>query len=88
MMRIVWTIALALGLILAAGAAWALTEADTGTEWAQAPTPQKIRLANILSRQLGGDPLAYVKCLDETFGGGANATMTIQAAAQDCRAKQ
>ncbi len=79
---------LALGLLLAAGPAWALTEADTGAEWVQAPTPQKIRLGNILSRQLGGDPLAYVKCLDETFGGGANATMTIQAAAQDCRAKQ
>ena len=80
--------ALALGLVLAAGSAWALVEADTGTEWNQAPTPQKIRLANILSRQLGGDPLAYVKCLDETFTGGANGTMTIQDAAQQCRAKQ
>ncbi len=79
---------LAFGLLLAAGPAWALTEADSGTEWVQAPTPQKIRLANILSRQLGGDPLAYVKCLDDIFGGGANATMTIQAAAQECRAKQ
>ena len=80
--------ALALGVVLAAGPAWALSEADTGTEWMQAPTRQRIQVANVLSRQLGGDPLAYVKCLDETFAGGANATMTIQAAAQECRAKQ
>ena len=88
-MRTVRTSALALGLILAAGAAWALSEADTGLEWVAAPTRQKIQVANILSRQLGGDPLAYVKCLDEMFPpGGANLTVTIQAAAQECRAKQ
>ncbi len=79
---------LALGLILAAGTAWALTEADTGAEWVQAPTPQKIRLANLLSRELGGDPLAYVKCLDDTFAGGANAAMIIRDAAVQCRARQ
>ena len=81
--------ALALGLALAAGPAWALSEADTGVEWQQAPTPQRIRLANILSRQLGGDPYAYVKCLDEMFAPGApNLNITVKDAAQQCQAKQ
>ncbi len=80
---------LALGLILAAGTAWALTEADTGTEWVQAPTPQKIQVANILSRELGGDPWAIRSCLDQIFTPGSpNLTMSIRDAAQQCRAKQ
>ena len=79
---------LALGLILAAGPAWALTEADTGRLWLQAPSPQKIRLANILSRELGGDPQAYLACLDQTFADPANESMTIRDAAQQCREKQ
>lgn len=79
---------LALGLVLAAGPAWALTEADTGKEWVQSPTPQKIRLANILSRGLGGDPQAYVGCLDKTFADPANGGMAIREAAQQCREKE
>ncbi len=81
--------ALALGLALGAAPAWALSEADTGTEWLQAPNPQKNGLANILSRQLGGDPWAYVKCLDEMFTPGSpNLSMTIMDAARQCKAKQ
>jgi hypothetical protein len=79
---------LALGLALAAGPAWALSDADTGGQWLQAPMPQKIAVANILSRQFGGDPMAYVQCLDQTFAGGANASMTIRDAAQQCQPKQ
>jgi len=77
-----------LGLGLAAGTAWALSEADTGAEWVQAPSPQKIQVANILSRQLGADPWKLVQCLDQTFAGGANPTLTIRDAAQQCRARQ
>lgn len=80
--------ALALGLALAAGPAWALTDADTGEAWQAAPTRQKIQLANILSRQLGGDPQAYVTCLDALFAQRANQPMLIRDAAQQCRPKQ
>ncbi len=74
--------------LVAAGPAWALSEADTGAEWVQAPSPQKNQVANILSRQLGADPWKLVQCLDQTFAGGANVPMTIKDAAQQCRAKQ
>lgn len=77
-----------LGLALAAGPAWALSEADTGAEWVQAPSPQKVAVSNILSRQIGGDPWKLMQCLDQMFAGGANASMTIRQAAQQCRAQQ
>ena len=44
------------GLFLMAGPAWALSDADNGGQWVQAPTRQKIQVADILSRDLGGDP--------------------------------
>ncbi len=79
--------ALALGLALAAGPAWALTDADTGQAWQAAPTRQKLQVANILSRDLGGDPQAYVKCLDEMFAKSENQSLSIRDAAQQCRGK-
>jgi hypothetical protein len=80
--------ALIVGLILTAGVAWALSEADTGTLWAQAPSNQKIQVANLLSRELGGDPWKYVQCLDAIFGDAANAKLTIREAAGQCKARQ
>jgi hypothetical protein len=79
---------LTLGMALVPGWAWAIVGADTGVQWAAATPQQRIALANILSRQLGGDPQAYVQCLDAMFAGGANANVTIQDAAKECRAKQ
>jgi hypothetical protein len=81
--------ALALGAVLAAGPAWALSDADTGGEWLQAPAAQKIQVANILSRELGGDPYAIRSCLDQMFTPGSpNLTMLIRDAAQQCRDKK
>ena len=48
--------AVTVGLVLLAGLAWALSDADSGALWVQARSPQKIQVANILSRELGGDP--------------------------------
>ena len=80
--------ALVVGLVLAASLAWALSDADTGGQWIQAPTPQKIQVANIVSRELGGDPMMYVQCLDKTFSDPKNASMSIREAAQQCKAQQ
>jgi len=60
-------VALVLTVVLAAGLAWALSDGDTGAVWVQAPSKQKIQVANILSRELGGDPWKYVQCLDKIF---------------------
>jgi len=80
---------LATGLALAAGPAWALVEADTGAEWLQASSREKIALANILSRALGGDPWAYVQCLDKIFTPGSpNLSLSIGEAARQCKARQ
>jgi hypothetical protein len=76
------------GLILATGVAWALVDADTGALWVQASSQQKIQVANILSRELGGDPGKYVQCLDKTFADPKNARMTIREAAQQCKTQQ
>ncbi|MFI5338722.1 MAG: hypothetical protein ACHQ7N_02650 [Candidatus Methylomirabilales bacterium] len=80
--------ALVVGLALAAGPAWALSDADTGTQWVQASSRQKIEVANILSRGLGGDPGKYVQCLDKAFADPKNAGMTIREAAQQCKSQQ
>ncbi len=71
--------------ILTAGLAWALTDADTGGQWVQAPSPQKIQVANILSRDLGGDPGKYMQCLDKVFADPKNASMSIREAARQCK---
>ena len=74
--------------ILTAGLAWALSDADTGGQWVQAPSPQKIQVANILSRDLGGDPGKYVQCLNKVFADPMNANMSIREAAQQCKNQQ
>ena len=84
--KLIGGMVLAAGLV--AGPTWALTDADSGREWMGAPSPQKVRLANLLSRELSGDPLAYVKCLDEVFANPNNQAMTIREAAMQCKAKQ
>lgn len=81
-------VAVIAGLILTAGLAWALSDADTGARWVQGSSQQKIQVANILSRELGGDPWKYVQCLDKTFADPAKATMTIRDAAKECKAQQ
>ena len=80
--------ALIVSLVLTAGPAWALVDADIGALWVQASSPQKIQVANILSRELGGDPLKYLQCLDKTFSDPKNASMSIREAAQQCKAQQ
>jgi len=66
-----------------------LPEADTGAEWLQAGNQQKMAVANILTRELGGDPYALRTCLDQMFTPGSpNLTMPIRDAAQQCKAKQ
>jgi len=80
--------ALIVSLARGAGLAWALSDADTGVQWVQASSRQKIQVANILSRGLGGDPGKYVQCLDKTFADPKNAGMTIQEAAQQCKSQQ
>jgi hypothetical protein len=78
---------LIVSLVLATGPAWALVDADTGALWVQASSRQKIQVANILSRELGGDPLKYLQCLDKTFADPKNASMSIREAAQQCKAQ-
>ena len=80
--------ALIVGLVLATGVAWALSDADTGALWVQAPSPQRIQVANILSREMGGDPWKYLVCLDKVFADPANIKLTIRDAAQRCKAQQ
>jgi hypothetical protein len=80
--------ALIVGVVLAAGPAWALSDADTGIHWVQASSRQKIQVTNILSRELGGDPGKYVQCLDKMFADPAKVTMTIRDASQQCKAQQ
>lgn len=80
--------AVTVALVLLAGPAWALSDADSGALWVQARSPQKIQVANILSRELGGDPWKYVQCLDKIFTDPANAKMTIRDAAEQCKAQQ
>ena len=75
-------------ILTTTGVAWALSEADTGNLWAQAPSNQKIQVANMLSQELGGDPWKYVQCLDAIFGDAANAKLTIRDAAEQCKARQ
>jgi hypothetical protein len=80
--------AVTVGLVLLAGLAWALSDADSGALWVQARSPQKIQVANILSRELGGDPWKYVQCLDKIFTDPANTKLTIRDAAEQCKAQQ
>jgi hypothetical protein len=76
------------GLLLTAGVAWALSEADNGSLWAQASSKQKIEVENILSRELGGDPWKYMQCLEKVFADPKNARMTIREAARQCKTQQ
>jgi hypothetical protein len=78
---------LIVSLVLAAGLAWALSDGDTGVQWLQASSRQKIEVANILSRELGGDPGKYIQCLDKVFGDPKNAGMTIRDVAQQCKSQ-
>jgi len=80
--------AVTVGLVLLAGLAWALSDADSGALWVQARSPQKIQVANILSRELGGDPWKYVQCLDKIFTDPANTKLTIRDAAEQCKTQQ
>ena len=70
--------ALVVSVVLAASLAWALSDADNGAQWNQAPASQKIQVANIVSRELGGDPMKYVQCLDGVFADPKNATRSIR----------
>ena len=79
---------LAIGLILAAGPAWALSDGDVGSVWIQAPVKQKIEVVNILSRQLGVDPGKLEQCLENAFADPANAGKTILDAARQCKAQR
>ena len=72
-------------LIVAAGPAWALSGADIGSVWTQAPLKQRIQVTNILSRDLGVDPASLQQCLDKTFSEPANTGKTIREAAQQCK---
>jgi hypothetical protein len=83
-----WAVAMSVLLALAAGTAWALSDADTGALWVQAPSSQKIQVANILSRDLKMDPRALQSCLDRILQEPANAAMTIREAAQLCKSRQ
>jgi len=77
--------ALAVAFIAVAGPVWALSDADSGGEWIQAPTRQQIQVVNILSRELGVDPAKLQQCLDKTFADPANTGKTIRDAAQQCK---
>ncbi len=72
-------------LLLGSAPAWALSDADTGVQWNQAPSSQKIQVANILSRVLGGDPAKYVSCLNAFFMDAKNAALQIRTAAEQCK---
>ena len=79
--------ALAATFIAVAGPVWALSDADSGGEWIQAPTRQQIQVVNILSRTLGVDPAKLQQCLDKTFADPVNAGKAIRVAAQECKAQ-
>ena len=79
--------ALAAAFLAVAGPVWALSDADSGGEWIQAPTRQQIQVVNILSRTLGVDPAKLQQCLDKTFADPVNAGKTIRVAAQECKAQ-
>ncbi len=82
-------LALGLGVAGASGAAWALVGADSGAEWIQASNQAKLGLANILSREVGGDPWALYQCLDKLFSPNSpDLRLTIQDGARRCRAEQ
>ena len=76
------------GIALGVRRAEAIVGADTGVVWVQAPWKNRIELTNILSRELGGVPSMYLRCVDRTFRIPAAAHETILAAAQACRAAQ
>jgi hypothetical protein len=80
--------ALVVGLVLTAGLAWALSEADIGGVWIQATFNQRIQVANILSREFKIDPGKLLECLEKVFADPANGNMTIRDAAQKCKAQQ
>jgi len=73
--------------VLAAGLAWALSDADNGGQWMQASTQQKIQVANIVSRELGGEPMKYLQCLDKIFAQPKTGTMSIREAAKQCKSQ-
>lgn len=77
--------ALIAGLMAMAGPAWALSDADVGGAWVQAPFQQKVQVTNILSRGLGMEPGRLQECLDKTFADPANAGRIIRDAAQQCK---
>ena len=80
--------ALVVGLVLTAGPAWALSEADIGGVWIQSPFNQRIQVANILSLEFKMDPGKLLECLEKIFADPANGNMTIRDAAQQCKAQQ
>lgn len=68
--------------------AWALSDGDSGGAWIQAPSPQKIQVTNILSRDLGVDPGKLQECLEKTFAKPANVGKSIREAAHACKTQQ
>ena len=77
---------LVLAVILLAAPAWALSDGDTGAAWVGAPTVQKTRVVNILSRELNVDPGKLQQCLDQNFSDPANANRPIREVARECAA--
>ena len=73
------------GLLAFAGPAWALSEADTGGSWIQAPFQQKIQVTNVLSRVLGMNPEKLQQCLEKKFADPANSDKTILSVGQECK---
>jgi hypothetical protein len=80
--------ALVVGLFLAAGPAWALSEGDVGVVWIQATFNQRIQVVNILSLEFNMDPRKLQECLGKMFDDPANGNMTIRDAAEKCKAKE
>lgn len=78
----------AASLVTMAGAAWALSGAEPGSVWIQAPLNQRIQVTNVLSRELGVDPVKLQQCLDKTFADPAHAGTSIRSAAQACKEQQ
>jgi hypothetical protein len=78
-----------MALGLAAGPAWALVGADTGSEWLAGTSQGKHALANILSREVGGDPWELYRCLDKLFSPNSpDLKLSILEGAKKCRAQQ
>jgi hypothetical protein len=71
-----------------ARSAWALSDADPGAVWIQAPFQQKVQVTNILSRGLGVEPGTLQQCLDKVFADPANASKAIRDAAQECKSQK